>query len=134
MTEKVLYIADDGTEFEYEDDCRNYETAQEILPIFEKVQMWDCFEKLIPTPTNWEEIENALDEMHFVRGSGVEELWNAIYNADLENMMLSYDTFRREVNSSVSETDLLMFNSDMDEWVNVNYLFNEYRRILKNFS
>ena len=134
MTEKVLYIADDGTEFEYEDDCRRYETAQEILPAFEKVQMWDCCENLIPTPTNWEEIENALDEMHFIRGSGVEELWDAIYNADLENMMLSYDTFRREVNSSASETDLLMFDSDMDEWVNVNYLFNEYRRILKNFS
>ena len=133
MTEKVLYIADDGTEFEYEDDCRNYETAQEILPLFEKVQMWDCFEKPIPTPTRWEEIENALDEMHFVRGSGIEELWDAIYNADMENMMLSYETFRTEVNNA-SETDLLMFDSDMDEWVNVNYLFNEYRRILKNFS
>ena len=133
MTEKVIYIADDGSEFEYEDDCRNYETAQEILPAFEKVQMWDCFEKPIPTPTRWEEIENALDEMHFVRGSGIEELWDAIYNADMENMMLSYETFRTEVNNA-SETDLLMFDSDMDEWVNVNYLFNEYRRILKNFS
>lgn len=133
MVEKVIYIADDGTEFDYEGACREYETAQEILPLFEKVQMWDCCENPIATPTNWEEIENALDEMHFVRGSGVEELWDAIYNADLENQMLSYETFRSEV-CTANDTDLLMFDSDMDEWVNVNYLFDEYRRILKNFS
>ena len=133
MTEKITYIADDGTEFDYEDECRDYEMAQEILPLFEDVQMWDCCEKPIPTPTDWEEIKNALEELHYIRGSGVEELWDAIYNADLETQMVSYETFRREVNSA-SETDLLMFDSDMDEWVNVNYLFDEYRRILKNFS
>lgn len=133
MVEKVIYIADDGTEFDYEDECRNYETAQDILPLFENVQMWDCCEKPIPTPTCWEDIETALEELHFIRGSGLDELWDAIYNADLENQMLSYETFRTEVNSA-SETDLLMFDSDMDEWVNVNYLFDEYRRILKNFS
>ena len=133
MTEKVTYIADDGTEFDYEDECRDYEMAQEILPLFENVQMWDCCEKPIPTPTDWEEIENALGELYYIRGSGIEELWDAIYNADLENQMLSYETFRTEVNSA-SETDLLMFDSDADCWVNVNYLFNEYRRILKNFS
>lgn len=133
MTEKITYIADDGTEFDYEDECRDYEMAQEILPLFENVQMWDCCEKPIPTPTDWEEIENALEELHYIRGSGVEELWNAIYNADLESQMLSYETFRREVESA-DATDLLMFDSDMDEWVNVNYLFDEYRRILKNFS
>ena len=133
MTEKVTYIADDGTEFDYEDECRDYEMAQEILPLFENVQMWDCCEKPIPTPTCWEEIETALEELHFIRGSDIEELWYAIHDADLETQMVSYETFRREVNSA-SETDLLMFDSDMDEWVNVNYLFDEYRRILKNFS
>ena len=133
MVEKVIFIADDGTEFEYEDACREYETAQEILPLFENVQMWDCCEKPIPTPTCWEEIESALEELHFIRGSGVEELWDAIYNADLEHQMLDYESFRREV-CKTEDTDLLMFDSDMDEWVNVNYLFDEYRRILKNFS
>lgn len=133
MTEKVTYIADDGTEFDYEDECREYETTQEILPLFENVQMWDDCENLIPTPTCWEEIKTALEDLYFIRGAGLDELWDAIYNADLENQMLSYETFRTEVNSA-SETDLLMFDSDMDEWVNVNYLFDEYRRILKNFS
>ena len=133
MVEKVIYIADDGTEFDYEDACREYETAQEILPLFENVQMWDCCEKPIPTPTCREEIKTALEELHFIRGSGVEELWDAIYNADLEHQMLDYESFRREA-SSVEDTDLLMFDSDMDEWVNVNYLFDEYRKILKSFS
>ena len=133
MVEKVVYIADDGTEFDYEDACREYETAQEILPLFENVQMWDCCEKPIPTPTCWEEIETALEELHFIRGSGVEELWDAIYNADLEHQMLDYESFRREVESA-DATDLLMFDGDADCWVNVNYLFDEYRRILKNFS
>lgn len=133
MVEKVIYIADDGTEFDYEDACREYETAQDILPLFENVQMWDCCEKPIPTPTCWEEIKSALEELHFIRGSGVEELWDAIYNADLEHQMLDYESFRREV-CNTEDTDLLMFDGDMDEWVNVNYLFDEYRRILKNFS
>ena len=133
MTEKVIFIADDGTEFEHEDDCRNYETAQDLLPAFEKVQMWDCCENPIATPTNWEEIENALDEMHFIRGEGIEELWDAIYNADLEHQMLDYDSFRREA-YNVNDTDLLMFDGEADCWVNVNFLFDEYRRILKSFS
>ena len=133
MTEKITYIADDGTEFDYEDECRDYEMAQEILPLFENVQMWDCCEKPIPTPTCWEEIETALEELHYIRGSGVEELWDAIYNADLENQMLDYESFRSEVESA-DATDLLMFDGDADRWVNVNYLFDEYRKILKNFS
>ena len=133
MIEKITYIADDGTEFDYEDECRDYEMAQEILPLFENVQMWDCCEKPIPTPTCWDEIKTALDELHFIRGSGVEELWDAIYNADMENLMLDYESFRSEV-STASENDLLMFDGEADCWVNVNYLFGEYRRILKNFS
>lgn len=133
MIEKVTYIADDGTEFDYEDECRDYEMAQEILPLFENVQMWDCCEKLIPTPTDWEEIENALEELHYIRGSGVEELWDAICNANLENQILVYESFRDEVESA-DATDLLMFDGDVDRWVNVNYLFDEYRKILKNFS
>ena len=133
MVERISYIADDGTEFEYEDECREYETAQELLPLFENVQMWDCCEKPIPTPTDWEEIENALEELHYIRGSGVEELWDAIYNANMEHMMLDYESFRNEVESA-HETDLLMFDGNADCWVNVNYLFDEYRKILKSFS
>ena len=133
MIEKVIYIADDGTEFENEDDCHEYEMTQDLLPLFEKVQMWDCCEDPIPTPTNWEEIENALDEMHFVRGSGVEELWDAIYSADLEHQMLDYNSFCREAGNA-TDADLLMFDNEVDCWINVNALFEEYRRILKKFS
>ena len=133
MIEKVTYIADDGTEFDYEDECRDYEMEQEILPLFENVQMWDCCEKPIPTPTDWEEIENALEELHYIRGSGVKELWDAIYNADLETQMLDYSSFGNEARS-VNDTDLLMFDDDVVCWVNVNCLFDKYRRILENFS
>ena len=133
MTEKITYIADDGTEFDYEDECRDYEMEQEILPLFENVQMWDCCEKPIPTPTDWEEIENALEELHYIRGSGIEELWYAIYNADLETQMVSYSSFGNEARN-VNDTDLLMFDGDADCWVNANCLFDKYRRILKNFN
>lgn len=133
MTEKITYVADDGTEFECEDDCREYEVAQEILPSFENVQMWDCCKKPIPTPTCWIEIESALSEMYYIRGSDLEEFWNAIYNNNMEHMMLDYDSFRREV-YNMDDSDLLMFDSEVDNWVNVNYLFDEYRKILKNFG
>lgn len=133
MTEKVVYIADDGTQFEYEDDCYNYETEQELLPLFEKVQMWDCCEKPIPTPTNYEEARSALEELHFIRGSGIVELWEAIYDRDLERGMLDFGSFR-DVVYEANDTDLLMFDGDVDYWVNVSYLFDEYRRILKKFS
>lgn len=133
MTEKVIYIADDGTEFEDEDECRGYETTQELLPLFKKVQMWNDCEELIPTPTNWAEIEIALEEIHFIRGSGIEELWDVIYNADLETKILDYESFRNVVYGA-NNTDLLMFDGDADCWVNVNYLFDEYRKILRNFN
>lgn len=133
MTKKVIYIADDGTEFEYEDDCYDYETAQEIIPLFEKVQMWDCYEKPIPAPTSFEEVKTALEEVHFIRGSGIEELWDIIYNKDLEHEMLDHESFRNVVYEA-NATDLLMFDGDADCWVNVNYLFDEYRKILKNFN
>lgn len=133
MTEKITYIADDGAEFENEDDCHEYELVQVLLPLFEKVQMWDYWEDPIPTPTNWEEIGNALDKLHYIRGSGIEELWEAIYDADMEHMMLDYESFRNQV-CGANDTDLLMFDNDVDCWVNVNYLFDEYRKILKDFS
>ena len=133
MTEKVIYIADDGTEFDYEDECRNYETVQDILPLFENVQMWDCCEKPIPTPICWDDIKSTLEDLHYIRGANLESLWDAIYEANLEVEMLDYDSFREEVQNA-DENDLLMFDRDLDNWVNVNYLFNEYRKILKNFS
>ena len=133
MTEKVVYIADDGTEFEYEEDCCNYETAQGLFPLFEKVQMWDCCEKPIPTPTCFEEVRSALGELHFIRGSGLEELWEIIYDKNLECDMLDYESFR-DVVYGANDTDLLMFDGEADCWVNVNYIFDEYRKILKNFN
>ena len=133
MIEKITYIADDGTEFDYEDECHEYELAQEILPLFENVQMWDECEKPIPIPTCWEEIENVLEEMHFVRGSDVEPLWEAIYDSDMEHKMLNYDSFRDEVYGA-NDTDLLMYDGDRDCWVNVNRVFDECRKILRNFN
>lgn len=133
MIERVIYIADDGTEFEDEDECRDYETAHELLPFFENIKMWDDCENLIPIPTCWEEIKIALEEMHFIRGSNLEEFWDALCSADLEHQMLDYSSFRNEV-SGANGTDLLMFDGDMDCWVNVNYLFDEYRKILRNFN
>lgn len=43
MTEKITYIADDGTEFKYEDDCRAYEETRAFNPLLENgsVKMWN---------------------------------------------------------------------------------------------
>ena len=133
MIEKITYIADDGTEFDYEDECHEYELAQEILPLFENVQMWNECEEPIPIPTCLEEIENVLEEMYFVRGSDVEALWEAIYDSDMEHKMLNYDSFRDEVYGA-NDTDLLMYDGDRDCWVNVNRVFDECRKILRNFN
>lgn len=51
MIEKITYIAFDGTEFEDEDECRDYETAQEA-----KNYHWAWFDysntRLEPKPYN----------------------------------------------------------------------------------
>lgn len=133
MIERVIYIADDGTEFEDEDECRAYETEQGILPLFKTVQMWDDCEKPIPAPTCWTEIESALEKLHFIRGANLEELWDAIYATDLEHNMLDYGSFRDEVYCA-NDTDLLMYDGDRDCWVNVNRVFDECRKILRNFN
>lgn len=133
MIERVIYIANDGTEFEDEDECYNYELKQKILPLFEEVQMWDECENPIPTPTCWEEVESALGNFRFIRGFGVETLWNALYENDMENLILDHYDFKDEV-FNINGTDLLMFDCNEDHWINVSSLFNEYRRILKKFN
>lgn len=132
MIEKITYIADDGTKFDYEDECRDYETAQNILPLFEGVQMWDANEEPIPTPIDLIEIEEALKEMRFIRGS-CEKLWDAIYNVNLEYEMLDHSSFHDEI-SCANDTDLLMYDGDKDCWINVNRVFDECRKILRNFN
>ena len=41
MEKKIIYVADDGAEFEYEDDCRAYERGCEIQALGDHLRLWD---------------------------------------------------------------------------------------------
>lgn len=132
MTEKVIYIADDGTEFNFENECQEYEWFKEIAPILDKIQMWDDEETPLAHPSTYQELSETLEVMHYVRGD-VCSFFDAIYDGDLENNLLDYRSFQDEAQSA-DDNDLLMYDGDKDYWINVNKEFESLRDILKNFG
>lgn len=50
MKEITKWIANDGTEFQYEDDCREHEFNTEVVPLLKKCRAYD--QNFIPIPVD----------------------------------------------------------------------------------
>lgn len=61
MERKIIYIADDGVEFEYEENCRAYERSLLVDNLGNHLRLWD--EKMNPIDPKK---EDALEDAYFI--------------------------------------------------------------------
>lgn len=61
MIERVSYIADDGTTFEDEDECIDYERGLMLKKYEHDIHMWNCEFQPIPITDS-----QALDKVYYL--------------------------------------------------------------------
>lgn len=66
MIEKTVYIADDGTTFEREEDCREYEARMEFSDILQSVTLFSEDGKIINFKNSLFAFCEALDDAVFI--------------------------------------------------------------------
>lgn len=100
MQEVIRYIADDGTEFEYEDDCLTYEWGiktkgasytllgrnYEVLNNAESVSYEDCWYIFLPSEKSAQQINDVWD-YNVIGMEAPRFLWGKYYH-DMPNLGL----------------------------------------------
>lgn len=107
MIEKITYFADDGTEFEDENECRDYERAMKFGSIEKDITFWDeHFRKL--------SIENSelADDAIYVK-IDTEKAYDWFNNYLREEM---YETLDKCVSHRPKLTGLYFYDSYGDVW------------------
>ena len=104
MQEVTRYIADDGTEFEYEDDCMAYEWGMktegtdytllgrnyEVLSNVESVSYEDCYYIFLPSEKSAQQIIDAWD-YEVIGMEAPRFLWGRYYNDMPDLGLWAYD-------------------------------------------
>ena len=107
MTEKIIFIADDGAEFEDEDECLNYEKTLGFDHVKDDITFWDeHFKKLnIESP-------NLADETFYVK-IDTEKAYNWFNNFLSEE---GYETLDKCVSHRPTLTGLYFYDAYRDVW------------------
>ena len=119
MTELHLYIAEDGTEFEDEQECLAYETAQSAKTLKGKVALLDADFKVIPL-----DILEKWDRAYFIFVKDVSALHElrAVWDWDLTGLyppdLLFEDT-----------AGLFAYDEDCDSWYHMGTRLQELQAI-----
>ena len=122
MTEKILYIADDGAEFEDEDECLNYEKTLGFDYIKDDITFWDeHFKKLnIESP-------NLADETFYVK-IDTEKAYNWFNNFLSEE---GYETLDKCVSHRPKLTGLYFYDAYRDIWKQLEGELNDLYYIME---
>ena len=139
MEIKTIYIANDGTEFEDEDECLRYESS--FTAMCEFVQLYDNrFNPIEWNPADYEAMWNRLYyiviEPH--REQEVEDWWNDTFNnrigvspfGELDN---EWHTWKRKGHGD--EPAILAFDFDGNEnWIIFNNIYHEVKKVIKRLN
>ena len=119
---KIIYRADDGTEFSNEDVCLEYERRQEI----EALNLQSRFFNFDGSPMDIKDLYHCLENGWYMEIATIEEA----------RIIAEYA--KREVGITISETDLTIgryYWSDNDEkWHNIEDLYQAYAKVLNVFE
>lgn len=123
MTEKIIFIADDGTEFEDEDECLNYEKTLGFDHIKDDITFWDeHFKKLtIESP-------NLADETFYVKIDS-EKAYTWFNNFLSEE---GYETLDKCVSHRPKLRGLYFYDSYKDVWMQLEGEFDALYWIVEN--
>lgn len=117
MTEVVRYVADDGTEFEDEYDCRVHEATQELKAIDGEFFFLDEGKNPIKATDfgNWDEVQYIFLANNVV-GKKLAELWDCeVVDAYPPDFL--YGSYRLGTNSA--KAGLWAFDDRDDSWYHV---------------
>lgn len=117
MTEKIIYIANDGKEFDNENDCLNYEFEQSIKDF--TVKIWD--ENKNPLAFN---SQLNLEKIWYIK---IEHPQQAKILDDLHEQAGLYTPFNGNYNRNLIG---LWWYNEMDEFINLTELVAEYQAVL----
>ena len=117
MIEKIVYIANDGTQFDKESDCLNYEFKQTIENFTVKI---------------WDEDKNPLDFNNYL---SLEKIWyikiehpeQAKILDELHEQAGLYTPFNGDYKRNLIG---LWWYSDNEEFINLTELVAEYQAVL----
>ena len=118
------YVAEDGTEFESEDACLDYELRNKKFYGF---VAYDCHKNQI-TIRDYSYLEDFVDDFRAVRVTDYEG-WREFEQYCRENGVCFYDGL-----DSICEKGLYYFDDDHDYWLSWEYEYEKLRNLRRNFD
>lgn len=127
MTEITKYIADDGKEFDDEDDCLDYERGIKIKDIY-GFKTYDQYGKEIFPKDYISDMNDFIYDVYFIKVTNIkgwEEFENLCYD--------EFDTCFYDGLEEISETGLY-FKDDDSCWTNWDHEYEKLREIRKKID
>lgn len=125
MIERVSYIADDGTAFEDEDECLEYERALMLKKYEHDIHMWDNEFQPIPITDS-----KALDKVYYLTCDTAEAV--EAMNDWFEHM--DYSSPFEDGNSFAEMAGCHYYWQDNDEWYEADDLIEKVSGMMKIFG
>ncbi|MBQ6397391.1 MAG: hypothetical protein IJI06_04485 [Oscillospiraceae bacterium] len=116
MEIRYTYIADDGTEFDNEEECRAYEDALKVS--FSSVVIFDENKNILSH--DWEEIEGNDFYIVIVDKPEAEKLFDKLSD------YISFEKPKFEIHAG----DVLAWDLYSEEWFNVHERIEDYMRLI----
>lgn len=122
MTEKILYIANDGTEFEDGDECLSYEKTLGFDYIKDEIAFWDEHLKRLAIDE-----EDLSDKVFYVKIDS-EKAYNWFNNLLWTE---GYETLDKCVSHRPKLTGLYFYDSYRDDWKQLEGELNDLYYIME---
>lgn len=128
MTEITKYIADDGKEFEDEDECLDYERGIKVLKAY-GFRVYDRQGKEIFPKDYVKDMDEFSYDAYYIKVENIRG-WEEF--EDLCND--EFDTYFYDGLDEISETGLYFKDDDHDCWTNWDYEYEKLREIRKKMD
>ena len=120
------YVANDGTEFEFEDECLDYEFKGTIREIY-GFTVYDCKGKEIK-PDEYRNLDCFVSEARYIKITDIKG-WNAFTDLCEEQDVYFYDGM-----DDFYEKGLYYFDDDHDYWLNWDFEYEKLRTIRRKMD
>ena len=140
MITKTIYVANDGTEFETEDECLQYESS--LTAMSEFVQFYD--HNFQPIEWNPENYESMWDHLHYIviephREAEVEEWWGKTFCTMLGvspfgDLECDWSCWLKVDHGDEPTILAYDFDGGNSDWVILNEIYSKARNIIKSLN
>ena len=120
------YVAEDGTEFEFEDECLDYELKGKIRDIY-GFTAYDCNGKEIK-PEEYRDLDCFVSEARYIKVTDIKG-WDAFSDLCEEQDVYFYDGM-----DDFYEKGLYYFDDDHDYWLSWEHEYEKLRAIRRKMD